>query len=68
MFNHYPSLIPGHFNSTQWHKIAMSLEYYIKTHEDLLKKQNAGDREWQELSDIRAIMNDILMFVIPPTK
>ena len=64
----YPGLIPGHFNSLQWHKIAMSLEYYIKTHEATLVEKNASDREWQELSDMRAILNDLLLFVIPPNK
>ena len=68
MSNLYPSLIPGHFNSTSWQRIAISLEYYIKTHEELFIKENAGDREWQELSDMRAILNDILLFVIPPNK
>ena len=64
----YPGLIPGHFNHSHWLKIATALEYYIKTHEKLLVKENAGDREWQELSDMRAILNDLLLFVIPPNK
>ena len=64
----YPGLIPGHINSSQWLLIAASLEYYVKTHEELLIKENAGNREWQELSDTRAILNDILMFIVPPTK
>ena len=64
----YPDLLPGNFNRTTWHRIAFALEYYIKTHEELLIKENAGDREWQELSDMRLIMNDILLFIIPPNK
>lgn len=50
----------------QWDMIVNSLVFFIREQNQRLSKDNASEREWQELSDYEAVLNDIRFYVLPP--
>ena len=61
----YPDVYSGKFSIESWSRIVHALETYCITEEQALKKQNVGDREWQELSEYEDIKRYIEMFILP---
>ena len=61
-------ILVGQFSSSDWKLMVKSLEFTIITAEELLKKQNASDLEWEKLEDYKALRNDILTFVLGEDK
>ena len=54
----------GRLMSEDWSRIVHALETYCITEEASLKKQNVGDREWQELCDYERLTNHIKTYII----
>ena len=51
----------------QWEQIVKSMEFYIDAEDAMLSVNNASEREWQDLTDVKSTLNDILLYVIPFT-
>ena len=58
----------SNLTSKQWEQIVFCMDRYIQSQTKSLVDTNAGDREWQELSDIQSTLNDILLYVLPVDK
>ena len=54
----------GTLGEESWEMIVLALRDYVIRKEEVLKTQNAGDREWQELSDFSALATDIENYVL----
>ena len=52
----------------QWEHIVFCMDRYIQSQTKILIDTNAGQREWQELSDIQGTLKDILYFILPDNK
>lgn len=48
----------------QWEQVVNALTFFIDVQTEELRKQNVGDREWQELKDYEGTLNDILFYVL----
>ena len=54
----------GQFATTDWLRIIQALKFYVIVEEETLRKQNVGDREWQELEEYSTLAKDIELYVI----
>ena len=54
----------GRLMPEDWSRIVHALETYCIVEEATLKKQNVGDREWQELSDYETLTHQIKTYII----
>ena len=56
--------LSGSFKSDDWERIAFALLSYYDQQYAALKKENVGDRVWDELSEYKRIMDDIETFIL----
>ena len=61
----YPNLYNGKFSVEDWSRIVHALQSYVIAEEANLRRQNVGDREWQEVSEYSGLARDIELFVLP---
>ena len=61
----YPNLYNGKFGVKDWSRIVHALKSYVISEEANLRRQNVGDKEWQELSDYSGLARDIELFILP---
>ena len=62
----YPNLYNGKFSVKDWSRIVHALQSYVISEEANLRRQNIGDREWQEVSEYSGLARDIELYVLPP--
>ena len=60
----YPELISASFSRETWERIYHALDHQIHIYEAIAIEENAGDREWQEIEDIRNILKDIQIYIL----
>ena len=53
-------------NVVKWKLIRKALHEYMSTRERQLLNENAGDSEWQEVTDLQDIIRSIDLYIIPP--
>ena len=56
------------FSSDDWSRILFALQTYVINQEQVLSKQNVGDREWQELESYTSLINDIEIYILGGSK
>ena len=61
----YPVLLNGSFSVEDWRILVHALKTYVIAEEEALKKQNAGDREWNQISHYNDIIGHIELYVLP---
>ena len=62
----YPNLYNGKFSVKDWSRIVHALQSYVISEEANLRRQNVGDREWQEVNEYSGLARDIELYVLPP--
>ena len=58
-------MIADQFKEEDWERIVHALKSYVIREEEVLKSQNLGDREWQELISYSHLAADIELFILP---
>ena len=61
----YPVLLNGSFSVEDWGTIVHALKTYVISQEDVLKTQNASDREWNAIERQKDIIRHIELYVLP---
>ena len=61
----YPNLYNGKFSVKDWSRIVHALQSYVISEEANLRRQNVGDREWQEVNEYSGLARDIELYVLP---
>ena len=61
----YPNLYNGKFSVKDWSRIVHALQSYVISEEANLRRQNVGDREWQEVNEYSGLARDIQLYVLP---
>ena len=64
MSHKFYEILKGEFSGEDWVTIRDALNDTAIQYEHQLSQQNAGDREWKQHDRIRAIINDIELFVL----
>ena len=63
--DNYPVLLNGSFSAENWSRIVHALQSYVISEEEVLKTQNASDREWDAIERQKDIIRHIELYVLP---